>query len=60
MPRRRKTRHGATQPEETRDRAQLLLRLRPDTIALIRERATEREETISGYVERLVERDVGR
>lgn len=51
---RKETRHGATQPEDSRERDQLLLRLTPKMIATIRKRAAAKGKTISGYIEDLV------
>jgi len=56
MPRRKKTRHGATQPEEARERKQLLLRLRPEVIDRLRQRAERAEQSVSDYVTSLVDR----
>jgi len=51
------TRHGATQPEETRARKALLLRLRPEVIDALRQRAAAEEMTLAAYVERLITKD---
>jgi predicted DNA-binding protein len=50
----------ATQPEEARTRAQLLLRLPPVIISRIRARAASLGRTISEYMETLVEKDLKR
>ena len=48
------TRHGATQPEESRARKQLLLRLEQPTIDRLRALAAGRETTVSEVVADLV------
>lgn len=54
----RKSRSGPTQPEDERKNGQVKLRLRPETAAQLRARAAAEEMTVSGYVARLVERDL--
>lgn len=54
MARPKKTRHGATQPEETRLRRQKLLRLHPDTIAALRVMAERGGATESTLVEHAI------
>ncbi len=55
MPRKKPTRHGATQPEEARKNQPLLLRLPPTVIESLRRRAEIRETTVSGLVMLLLE-----
>lgn len=55
MPRKKPTRHGATQPEETRANKALLLRLPAPVIDRLRTAAAERQTSVSGLVQALVE-----
>lgn len=50
MPRRKKTRHGATQPEEERAARQVKLRLPPESIAQLRALAAMLGVTMSQAV----------
>lgn len=54
MPRPKKTRHGATQPEDAREKKQLLLRMLPEEIARLRRLAAERGQSVSDYVSSLL------
>lgn len=57
MAARKKTRHGATQPEDARAAKAVLLRLRPDVIAMLDELRGGRQR--SAYVTRLVRMAAG-
>lgn len=54
MPRKKKTRHGATQPEDAREKKQLLLRMLPEKIERLRRLSDERGQSVSDYVSSLV------
>ena len=54
MPRKKRTRHGATQPEEARANEGLFLRMPPEKIARIRKLAAERGMKVNEYVSSLV------
>ena len=58
--RKKKTRHGATQPEHARKNAQVLLRLSPRVADILRDQANEQGIAVSGLVTELVERTWGR
>lgn len=55
MPRKpKKTRHGATQPEDAREKKQLLLRMLPEKIERLKARAAEAGQNVGDYVSSLV------
>jgi hypothetical protein len=53
-PRRKKTRHGATQPEDARTNSQVLLRLSPVVRDILRDQSEVQDLTLSRLVSFLV------